>query len=366
MNKELANLLESKRVLVSCGAGGVGKTTVSASLAVHAARLGKRVLVVTIDPSKRLAEALGVARNAPEPVPVAVEGLEKGSLHAWMLDPQLVSNQVVQKFSKTPEEAQKLLDNRIYQNVTAMVAGMQEYTAVEALCEFVSTDKYDLVILDTPPSRDALRFLDAPVRANAFLDRRIFNLFIPSEGGLIRRMASRLVEQVMDVTFGKQTREDLQQFFVLFGVLLGHLNHNQTEMQRFFRAETVGFLLITSPSELALKESDFFRRKTEELGLRVCGVVLNRSLAVDSLLNIPSESDVSTSLNEVEKELLMRFREEAVIEMETASRHAALGKAIATKNREPVWVFPNMHSHVVDVESLEALSKHVLSVGDEA
>ena len=97
-----------------------------------------------------------------------------------MLDPQMVSNQVVEKFSRTPEEASRLLNNRIYQNVTAMVAGMQEY-AVEALCGFVSTDRYDLVVLDTPPSRDALRFLDAPLRANAFLDRRIFNLFIPSK-----------------------------------------------------------------------------------------------------------------------------------------------------------------------------------------
>ena len=366
MNQELGQLLRSKRVLVSCGAGGVGKTTVSASLAVHAARLGKRVLVVTIDPSKRLAEALGVARNAPEPVPVHMDDLVSGSLHAWMLDPQLVSNQVVEKFSKSPEEAQKLLNNRIYQNVTAMVAGMQEYTAVEALCEFVSTDQYDLVILDTPPSRDALRFLDAPVRANAFLDRRIFNLFIPSEGGLIRRMASKLVEQVMDVTFGKQTRVDLQQFFMLFGVLLGHLNHNQAEMQRFFRADTVGFLLITSPSELALKETDFFRRKTEELGLRVCGVVLNRSLAVDALLNIPSESDVSSTLSDEQRALLARFREEASIEMETASKHAALGRAIAKRNRESVWIFPNMHSQVVDVESLEMLSEQVLSVVDEA
>lgn len=366
MNQSLCELLKAKRVLVSCGAGGVGKTTVSASLAVQAARLGLRVLVVTIDPSKRLAEALGVARNAPEPVPVSVDDLETGSLHAWMLDPQLVSNQVVEKFSKSPEEARKLLDNRIYQNVTAMVAGMQEYTAVEALCEFVSTDRYDLVILDTPPSRDALRFLDAPVRANAFLDRRIFNLFIPSEGGLIRRMAARLVEQVMDVTFGEQTRKDLQQFFMLFGALLGHLNSNQTEMQRFFRAENVGFLLITSPSELALKETEFFRRKTEELGLRVCGVVLNRSLAVDAALNIPESADVSVPMSNDLRDLLARFRSEALIEMEVASRHAKLGRRIASNNREPVWVFPNMHTQVVDVESLETLARHVVSVADDA
>jgi anion-transporting ArsA/GET3 family ATPase len=356
MSDTLINLLKSKRVIVSCGAGGVGKTTVSASLSVLAARTGLRVLVVTIDPSKRLAEALGVERNASEPVEVEVEGLETGRLHAWMLDPQMVSNQVVARFSRTPEEAKKLLENRIYQNVTAMVAGMQEYTAVEALCDFVSTDQYDLVILDTPPSRDALRFLDAPIRANAFLDRRIFNLFIPSEGGLIRRMATKLVEQVMDVAFGKETRSDLQQFFMLFGALLGHLNHNQSEMQQFFRANTVGFLMVTSPSELALKETEFFRRKTEELGLGVCGVVLNRSLAMEASMNTPSAQDVKDSLSGSQVALLSRFIGEAEVEMRTAKAHASLGESIADEHNEPVWVFPYLHTQVVDVTNLERLA----------
>ncbi|MGB0646413.1 MAG: ArsA family ATPase [Bradymonadia bacterium] len=360
MSDALIRLLKSKRVIVSCGAGGVGKTTVSASLSAYAARLGLRVLVVTIDPSKRLAEALGVTRNAPEPVAVELDEPCTGSLHAWMLDPQMVSNQVVEKFSRSPEEANRLLNNRIYQNVTAMVAGMQEYTAVEALCGFVSTDRYDLVILDTPPSRDALRFLDAPLRANAFLDRRIFNLFIPSEGGLIRRMATKLVEQVMDVAFGRNTREDLQQFFLLFGSLLGHLNANQSEMQQFFRAETVGFLMVTSPSELALKETRFFRSKTEELGLRVCGVVLNRSLAMEADLNRPDISDVEGELTPAHRSLFNRFVGEAELELETAKEHAALGRSIAQSNAEPVWVFPFVQTQAIDVAHLEALARRAV------
>ena len=272
-----------------------------------------------------------------------------------MLDPQMVSNQVIEKFSSSPEEASRLLNNRIYQNVTAMVAGMQEYTAVEALCGFVSTDRYDLVVLDTPPSRDALRFLDAPLRANAFLDRRIFNLFIPSEGGLIRRMATKLVEQVMDVAFGQSTREDLQQFFLLFGSLLGHLNANQSEMQQFFRAETVGFLMVTSPSELALK-LDFFRSKTEELGLRVCGVVLNRSLAMEANLNRPDLNDVEDEMTPAKQALFNRFVGEAALELETAKEHAGLGRSIADSNAEPVWVFPFVQTQAIDVSNLEALS----------
>ena len=194
----IGDVLANKRVIVCCGAGGVGKTTVSASLALAAARAGRRVLVVTIDPSRRLAETLGVSRNLPEPTELPAERLAAagvsapGSLAAWMLDPQLVSDRVVHGFSKSEDDARRLLANPIYQNVTAMVAGMQEYTAVEALHGFVRDDRYDLIVLDTPPSRNALRFLEAPHRASGFLDGRVFNLFIPGEGSIIRRFASRL------------------------------------------------------------------------------------------------------------------------------------------------------------------------------
>ena len=146
-----------------------------------------------------------MSQNAPEPVRVNVPG-ESLSLEAWMLDPQQISDRVVLQFSKDPDEAQKLLRNNIYKNVTAMVAGMQEYTAVEALCNFVESDRYDLVILDTPPSRDALRFLDAPARANAFLDRGF--LIYSFQARFRRRMATRLIEQVMDLAFGHETRRE--------------------------------------------------------------------------------------------------------------------------------------------------------------
>ena len=365
LDATLKSLLLEKKVIVSCGAGGVGKTTVSASLAVCAARLGLRVLVVTIDPSKRLAEALGVSQNAPEPVRVNVPG-ESLSLEAWMLDPQQISDRVVLQFSKDPDEAQKLLRNNIYKNVTAMVAGMQEYTAVEALCNFVDSDRYDLVILDTPPSRDALRFLDAPARANAFLDRRIFNLFVPGEGSFVRRMATRLIEQVMDLAFGHETRRELQQFFTLFGQLLAHLNRNQTQMQNFFRQESVGFLLVTSPLPQALLETRFFKEKTESLNLNVCGIVLNRSLALQRVLNFPRPSDVDNLNSQLDEALLARFVEAAKQEWSLALEHAELSEKIAAGHDQNVWVFPHMSDQVVDVKTLEALANRAQQVTVEA
>ncbi|MEE2788072.1 MAG: ArsA-related P-loop ATPase [Myxococcota bacterium] len=360
----ISQLLTSKKVLVCCGAGGVGKTTVSASLAIAAARLGLRVLVVTIDPSRRLAEALGVDRNPPEPVPVSDEfsnvGGLTGSLSAWMLDPQLVADRVVQSFSSSRDEAERLLKNPIYQNVAAMVAGMQEYTAVQALYEFVSNDAYDLVILDTPPSRDALRFLDAPARASSFLDRRIFNLFVPGEGGLIRRMATRLIEKVMDVAFGESTRLELQQFFKLFGALLGQLNHNQTEMKAFFASDAVSFLMITSPAPAALVEAQFFgQRATEELNLHVSGFVLNRSIASHRHCQLPDVSALDGEPDKVLKQAIEKLVPLAQREEAQVNAHHTLATDMARSLGEGHFtiVLPNLGPDASETTGLVTLSE---------
>ena len=170
----IASFVLNKRIIVCCGAGGVGKTTTSAALALAAARAGRKVLVLTIDPSKRLAETLGVDRNSPEPTRLP-EDRERaagitgpGELSAWMLDPRLVSDQAVRKLVKDPADQEKLLAHPVYDQITSMIAGMQEYTAMEALYQFVETGRYDLVVLDTPPSRNALNFLEAPSRLSEF------------------------------------------------------------------------------------------------------------------------------------------------------------------------------------------------------
>ncbi len=362
MSIPVSQLLQEKRVLVCCGAGGVGKTTVSASLALAAARRGRRVLVVTIDPSKRLAETLGVDRNPSEPIPLPQKVVEKagitGSLAAWMLDPQLVSDQVVKTFSGSQTQAEQLLANPIYQNVTAMVAGMQEYTAVEALHSFVKEDKYDLVILDTPPSRDALRFLDAPDRAGAFLDRRIFNLFVAAQGGVIGRMTTKLVEMVMDVAFGETTRRELQDFFSLFGTLLGNLNHNQAEMRAFFRDQSTGFIMITSPDEAALKEARFFYHKASvELEMQVCGFILNRSLAsyadrVEPTLEILGPHPEPSLLSAM-KQILPAATQEA----HAVANHARLLDSLRSQNKDGfAFALPHLGHHASEIDGLVKLS----------
>ncbi len=281
----LGELVQHKRAIICCGAGGVGKTTTSASLAVAAARLGRKVLVLTIDPSKRLAETLGVASNPPEPIALSAERLRAagiqppGSLHAWMLDPKRVSDDTVHRFAKDEGVVQSLLGNRVYQQATQMVSGLHEYAAVKALHKFITDGVYDLVILDTPPSRNALDFLDAPNRFSAFFDSGVFKLFMPGATGLIGRTAGKLINKVLGTVFGQDFADEMSAFLASFSSLFGAMNADFKQIQAFLATDAAAFLLVTSPSEAALAEAHFFHDKILTLGLPFAGFVLNRSAA---------------------------------------------------------------------------------------
>ena len=179
-----ASLLRDKRVIVCCGAGGGGKTTTAAALGLAAASKGRRVLVLTIDPARRLAEAMGIPASGPKPAAVPEDRLRQGKisgkLDAWMLDPKVVFEGMVLRLADSPERAAAILENRIYRALSDLVAGMQEYTAAEALYSFVESGNYDLVVLDTPPSRNALEFLEAPRKLSLFLDEKIIGVFLPA------------------------------------------------------------------------------------------------------------------------------------------------------------------------------------------
>jgi anion-transporting ArsA/GET3 family ATPase len=367
----LKELVDTQRVIVCAGAGGVGKTSVSASMALGAARGGKRVLVVTVDPSKRLAEALGVDRNPTDPVPVPQEKLEAlgvtppGSLHAWMLDPQLVADRVVKRFSRTQEDADRLMANRIYKNVTAMVAGMQEYTAVEALHGFVADDSYDLIILDTPPSRNALHFLDAPERAGRFLDKRIFNLFVPGEGSLIRRAATKLIERVMDAALGNETREDLQTFFTLFSSILARLHRNADEMRAFFTRPDVSVLVVTSPAREALDEALYLASRTrDDLSMPLAGYILNRSLAQTGEWELPDSLMSDENLDDSTRAGLEKLKPIAAREHAEAERHRALLVELANRlGGEGVALgLPLLARGIDDLTSLSVLAEALVGV----
>jgi len=358
----IADLVRSRRVLVCCGAGGVGKTTVSASLALSAAQLGMRVLAITVDPSKRLAEALGVSAQQEEPVALSAERLAAvgvkppGSLSAWMLDPQLVCDQVVRAVTKDPEAQERLRRNRLYQNVSTLVAGMHEYTAVEALHGFVRDDRYDLVVLDTPPSRDAIRFLDTPSRANAFLDPRIFSFFLPDKGSVFHRAGTAVINKILDLGLGKDSRVELQDFLSLFQVILAHLSRNQEDMQKFFASDQVAFLLVTSPAQAAVDEAAHFEARTRELGVRIGGYVLNQSLASAAQLPFPEESMLASGASDAARGALAKLNALAQVEGHSVDNDAKLAFRLRDhfKGRAPLWVMPRFTR---EQSALDALTK---------
>jgi anion-transporting ArsA/GET3 family ATPase len=365
----IGELLRSRRVIVCCGAGGVGKTTVSASLAVGAARAGLRVVAITVDPSRRLAEALGVARNLTVPTELSRErlhaiGIEPpGTLAVWMLDPQLVCDGVVQAVAGGEGPRRQLLANRIYTNVSKLIAGMHEYTAIEALHGFIRDDRYQLVVLDTPPSRDALRFLEAPSRANAFLDARIFGYFLPAQGSALRWVGSRVMNTILDLGVGREAREELQQFLSMFNVVLQQLSRNQETMRRFFRSPAVSFLLVTSPTQVAIEEAAHFEARARELGLPVGGYVLNQSLACQGEQAAPPGSPLASAAPAL-RAALDKLAALGALEERTALGHLALATALQARlgPLAPLTVLPRLTRQHTDLQALAVLAD--LLMGD--
>lgn len=327
---QVGELLRTKRIIVCCGAGGVGKTTTAAALSLAAARAGRRVLVLTIDPSKRLAETLGVSRNPPKPVAIPVDrqaaaGIKApASLDAWMLDPKLVADESVRRLTKNPADAERVLGNRIYQQLSAMVAGMHEYTAMEALHRLVNEGRYDLVVLDTPPSRHALDFLEAPRRLSRLIEGRAIHAFLPRADSLVARAASKVIQKILGAVFGEEFAVELVSFMGLFSGIFTSLNMDVNEMRTFLSGPDVAFLLVTSPAPATLAEAHFFQDKTRELQLPFKGFVLNRSRARSGNRRFPDESIFHGSSSNEAKGALGKLQNMARVEQEAAGRDLRL------------------------------------------
>lgn len=320
----IGDLIRERRIIVCCGAGGVGKTTTAAALSLAGARAGRRVLVLTIDPSRRLAETLGVSRNPPEPVPMPPERQAAaniqapGMLEAWMLDAKLVADNTIRRLTRTPAEAERVIANRIYQQVSTMIAGMQEYTAMEALFRLSHSGKYDLVVLDTPPSRHVLDFLDAPRRLSRLVDTKAMAAFLPKSDSLITRAASKVIQAILRGVFGEEFATEFVAFVGTFAGILSSANVDVNEMRRFLSSADVAFLLVTSPQPATLTEAHFFQEKTRELKLPFRGFVLNRSRALNVGKALPDATVFpAASLEKLQtlarEELALAGRDEALL-----------------------------------------------------
>jgi anion-transporting ArsA/GET3 family ATPase len=280
----VATLLEGKRVCVCAGSGGVGKTTTSAAIALGMAARGAKVAVVTIDPAKRLANALGLEelQNEPgrvEPERLTAGGLDiRGELWAMMLDPKRTFDELIDRVAPDPGRAAEIKSNRVYREVSSAVSGSQEFTAVAKLFELDREGDFDLLVLDTPPSRSALDFLDAPGRLSSFLEGRALKTFVRPTGfgmRILGRGAAPLLAGLRRVT-GVDLLTDISTFFTLLGDMTQDFTERAVQVEQMLRAQTTAFLLITSAQREPIDEGIWFCRTLEAGGLPFAGVIINR------------------------------------------------------------------------------------------
>ncbi|MEM1023849.1 MAG: ArsA-related P-loop ATPase [Myxococcota bacterium] len=372
---KLARHVRERRVIVVCGAGGVGKTTTSAALALAAARSGRRALVLTIDPARRLAQALGIPPTGKAPFDIPEERLldagvhlpPNGLLSAWMLDPRVVLESVVDRFAPSPEDAQAIRETRLYQALSEVMTGLQEYTAAEALYAFQEEGRYDLIVLDTPPSRNALDFLDAPRRLARFLDERTLAIFAPEtaeRAGAMIRAASKVVSTALAKTFGESFALELRQFLGAFGKLFNRMRVHASGVRELLQSDQAAFLVVTSPDEAALEEARYFQHRIGELGLRNEGFILNRSYASQDPVDAPKDRQDGHQ-DAVLVAALEKLIPLALTESEKLEAHRSLRSALEDESRaeggEGAVALPYLDAAVESVEALDLLSTAILT-----
>jgi anion-transporting ArsA/GET3 family ATPase len=272
-----------RRIVVCCGAGGVGKTTVSAAVGMLMAHEGARVVVVTIDPARRLATALGMADLSDEPRRVpAWFGPAGGELWALHLDAKATFDRLVAREAPTPEARERILANRIYRHLSGAVAGSQDYMAVERLHELADDGSFDAIVLDTPPSQNALDFLDAPARISRFIEGRALRLLLrpPLPGaGFGRRViaaGSATVFSLLQRLTGTQLLRDVSDFLAAFDGMYDGFAERAKAVRGLLQSPATGFVVVTAPDDEALAQAVALGRRLGDDGYPVAGVVLNR------------------------------------------------------------------------------------------
>jgi anion-transporting ArsA/GET3 family ATPase len=276
-------LLEKSRVIVCAGTGGVGKTTLSAAIGIRAAQLGKRVLVLTIDPARRLADALGVAGIDDEATEVPGQNF-KGTLSAAMINPQKVFHRLVEKGDATREEKDQVLSNKIFKQITTNLSGSQEFTALERLHELHESGDYDLIILDTPPAKHAMDFLKAPQKFYSLFQDSVMKWFIKAPEarpsplvGLFQR-GTQIVVKAFEVMGGAKTLEELSEFFKVIHSWQPILQSHSAAIHRLLTARETNFVLITAFDENKIREAVAIERELLRGGYTLGMVIINRVL----------------------------------------------------------------------------------------
>jgi anion-transporting ArsA/GET3 family ATPase len=352
------------RIVVCCGSGGVGKTTTAAALGLRAAERGRQVVVLTIDPARRLAQSMGLTAldNTPRPVK-DIDHSAGGGLHAMMLDMKRTFDEVVLAHA-CPERAAAILDNPFYQSLSSSFSGTQEYMAMEKLGQLRAEDRWDLIVVDTPPSRSALDFLDAPKRLGSFLDGRFIRVLM---GGA--RSGGRAYLKVLGAGFGAvtgaltkvlgaQVLKDMQTFVAALDTMFGGFRERADTTYRLLQAPGTAFVVVAAPERDALREASYFVERLGEEEMPLAGLVLNRvhdssagSLSAERAA-AGAETLEETGAHPVAAALLRLHADR--MRLHAREQHLR-GRFTAAHPRVPVVDVPAQPADVHDLDGLRAI-----------
>jgi anion-transporting ArsA/GET3 family ATPase len=343
----LAAVVRTAEVIVCCGTGGVGKTTSAAAIGIHAAHLGRRAVVVTIDPAKRLADAFGVGGGLDNsPARIDVPGAP-GELWALMLDAAGTFDGLVMANASSPEQAERILANGFYRNIAGSLSGTQEYMAAERLHALHSDPRFDLVVVDTPPTRNALDFLDAPRTLTRFLDHPLFKLMMmPTRRGMrVLNVAAQPVLRTIGKVVGAEVLADAIAFFQAFEGMETGFRRRADDVQQLLRSDVTRFVLVASARTDTIEEARFFADRLGANDLDVAALVVNRTTPVFAA---PSGPRPRSAAKAALHDNLVGLRARA------AAEHAAAAALLDDVAAAATWV-PLLDDDVHDLPGLERM-----------
>ncbi|CAM3839293.1 ArsA family ATPase [Smaragdicoccus niigatensis] len=367
---DIAGILEDPetKVIVCCGSGGVGKTTMAASLAVRAAEQGRKVAVLTIDPARRLAQALGVEELGNSPKALTLGPDAKGTLDAMMLDMKRTFDDMIIGHA-TPEKAEQILANPFYQSMATSFSGTQEYMAMEKLGQLIAEEKWDLIVVDTPPSRNALDFLDAPQRAAKLTDGRMLRVLSASGRGAGRLVSAtvRLGLKAVSSIIGGQMLSEVAVIVEAFDSIWGGFGQRALETYELLGRPGTYFLVVAAPEPDPLREASFFVDRLATDGMPLAGLIVNRThpswcdiapkratAAADAIETTGAGDDGALATG------ALRIHARRV---EAAEREQLLVERFASEHPSVPWKpVAAMSSEVVDIDALRAIADQLTTV----
>jgi anion-transporting ArsA/GET3 family ATPase len=371
----LEEILKTREIIVCAGSGGVGKTTTAAAIALRSAVLGKKTVVLTIDPAKRLASALGLRELSSEPSKVdarkfSAAGLApKGELHAMMLDTKSTFDKVVLQYAPTREQADRIIANRFYRNISSTLSGTQEYMAMEKLYELFSEGDYDLIVIDTPPTRNALDFLDAPRRLTEFFESRVLRWFllpyVKAGGGIMRiaNMAATTFLRVVKRIVGADVLEDTVEFFANLEGMYEGFKQRARDVASLLKSDVTSFVVVTSPTADAVTEATYFAARLNESDLPFGALVVNRvHPRLGNGIDVRPRQISKLESMDASGKLLAKLLDNEDAFMRVVRRESQNLDTLARRVPRHRWVWvPYLEREAVDFGGLSAVADHLFA-----